>query len=107
MGNGSSGKHSSAIEAEIVTEPQGFSYRQKYNTYNYEAKSISKIAWIFGLLSLPFALIPVFGFLFAAIALVVNLVKRTPPILPVIALVISGLITSFFLILSFIISAIF
>lgn len=94
------------IEAEIVQEPAGFSYKEQYRTYNTEAKGISKFAWFLGILSLPIALIPFFGFIFAIIALIVNIVKKTPPILPIIALLISGLVSSFFAIVIILFSAI-
>ena len=95
------------IEAEIVQEPTGFSYKEQYRTYNTEAKGISKLAWFLGVLSLPLALIPFFGFIFAIIALIINIAKKTPPILPIISLIISGLVSSFFAIIILLFSAIF
>lgn len=96
-----------AIEAEIVSQPDGYSYKERYTTYAEQTKKVSVFAWIMGLLSLAFSLIPVFGFIFALIALVISLIKKTIPILPILALIISGFITTLFLLVVALFRAIF
>jgi uncharacterized membrane protein len=95
------------IEAEVIEEPKGFNYKQKYYEYSTETKKVSTFAWIIALLSLPFSLVPIFGFIFAIFAFIVCQVKKVPPILPLISLIVSGIITSFVLVISAFLSIIF
>jgi uncharacterized membrane protein len=95
------------IEAEIIEEPKGFNYREKYYEYSEETKKVSKFAWIIALLSLPLSLIPIFGFIFAIFAFIVCQVKKVPVILPFFALLVSGIITAFVLVISAFLSLIF
>ena len=95
------------IEAEIIEEPKGFNYKEKYYEYSTETKKVSRFAWVIALLSLPFSLIPIFGFIFAIFAFIVCQVKKVPVILPFFALLVSGIITAFVLVLSSFLSLIF
>lgn len=87
------------IEAEVLEEPEGFTYKERYSEYSTTTKKISGFAWTVSFLSLIFSIIPVIGFFFAWFAFFVNIIKKVPPILPIIALIISGFITSFFLLI--------
>lgn len=95
------------IEAEVVEEPEGFSYKQKYSSYSNQAKSTSKFAWVVALISLPMSLVPVIGFIFAIFALLVCIFKKVTPILPFISLIIAGVITAFVFVLSAVLSLVF
>lgn len=95
------------IEAEIINEPEGFSYKERYETYSTQTKQVSSFAWIVSIASLFFSLIPVFGFIFALVAFIIAIIKKIPPVLPVIALIISGFVTSIFLLIVMLIRAIF
>lgn len=96
-----------AIEAEVISQPEGYSYKERYTTYSEQTKKVSVFAWIMGLLSLAFSLIPVFGFIFGLIALTISLIKKTAPVLPILALIISGFITTLFLLVVAVFRAIF
>ena len=85
------------IEAEVIEEPKGFKYRESYTTYSSQAKGTSGFVWSITILSLFFSLIPIFGFIFAWIAFFANIIKKIPPVLPIVALVVSGFITTLFL----------
>jgi hypothetical protein len=87
------------IEAEIIEEPGGFKYKQSYQEYTSKSKDISYFVWIFSLLGLVFSVIPVFGFIYNLIALFINIIKQIPPVIPILALVISGFVTSVFLLI--------
>lgn len=95
------------IEAEIIEEPRNFNYKEKYYAYSSETKKVSKFAWIIALLSLPFSLVPIFGFLFAVFAFIVCQVKKVPVVVPFLSLIISGIVTSFVLVISAFLSLIF
>jgi len=95
------------IEAEIIEEPKGFNYKQKYYEYSAETKKVSNLAWIIALLSLPFSLVPIFGFIFAVFAFILCQIKKVPAFIPFVSLIISGLVTSFVLVISAFISLIF
>ena len=56
------------VEAEIISEPEGFSYKQKYSSYSKRAKKTSKFAWTVAVISLPLSLVPIIGFIFAIFA---------------------------------------
>ena len=88
------------VEAEIISEPEGFSYKQKYSSYSKRAKKTSKFAWTVAVISLPLSLVPIIGFIFAIFAFLVCVFKKITPVLPFVSLIISGFITAFVLVIS-------
>lgn len=95
------------IEAEIIEEPKGFTYKERYSSYTKQAKRTSGLVWAITLLSLFFSLIPIFGFVFAWIAFFINVIKKIPPVIPIISLIISSFITTGFIFIVWILRLIF
>ena len=98
--------HKEPQEAEIITQPEGFDYKERYEYYATTTKKVSPFAWIVSILALFFSLIPFFGVVFAIFALIVALVKKVPIILSLFALFIACAVTSFVLFIVWIISLI-
>jgi hypothetical protein len=94
-------------EAEIIQEPKGFSYKESYATYTTQAKGTSVFVWSLTIVSLFLSFIPVIGFILAWVALIANIIKKIPPIIPIIALIISSFITTIFLFIAWLIGLIF
>lgn len=94
-------------EAEVVQEPKGFKYKESYSTYTSQAKGTSVFVWSITIVSLFLSIIPVIGFILAWVALIANIIKKIPPIIPIFSLIISGFITTFFLLIAWLIGLIF
>ena len=95
------------IEAEIIEEPKGFKYKERYTKYTQDSKNYPSFVTYINLLSIVFSFIPVFGFIFAWFAFAINIFKKIPPIIPVIALIISGFISATFTLIVWVFRLIF
>lgn len=83
------------IEAEIIDDSgaQNSSYRN-YVKYTKRPKDNGLVGvWVLSIIAVFTSLIPIVGFIIALIALGACLIKKIPPVLPVIALIISSFIT--------------
>ena len=100
---------SEIIEAEVVN--RGGTNTDQHFTYVAYGQKPSDPAlvgvWIFGIISLFMSIIPVIGWFVALLALFASMLKKVPPILPVIALVISSVITGLFMFIWLVLKAIF
>jgi len=94
-------------EAEIIQEPKGFSYKQSYKEYSNKSRGVSYFVWIFSFIGLVFSIIPVFGFIYNLVALFLNIIKKIPPIIPILALIISSFITTGFVLIVWLLRLIF
>ena len=94
------------IEAEIIDNSKNKNNSSSY-AYAAQNKNASAFAWSMGFSSILFAFIPIFGFIYAWIALLINIIKKTPPILPIISLIISGFITTSFVLFVWVLKIIF
>lgn len=94
-------------EAEVISQPEGFHYRDQYQQYSRKTKDVSAFAWSVSFLALLLSFVPIIGFIFALFALVVALIKKVTVIIPLVALFISSTVTMFVLFIAWIISLIF
>jgi hypothetical protein len=94
-------------EAEVITQPEGFYYKEQYREYSRKTKNISTFAWTIGFLSLLFSFIPIFGLIFSIFAIIVALIKKTPVFIPIIAFIIASFVTTFVLMIAWLFSLLF
>jgi hypothetical protein len=100
-------KDREVVEGEVLSE-DSLEANRAYREYAQKPTDPALAGvWLLGLASLFFSFIPIFGLALAIIALVVCLAKKTPPILPIIAIIIGSITTSIFLLLWLLLKAIF
>lgn len=100
-------KSSKAVEGEIVVDSdisQSSSYRQ-YTARPTDSALVG--IWLFSVVALFFSLVPIIGLGLCAVALVLCLVKKIPPVLPILGIIIGTFTTSIFLLLWLVLKAIF
>jgi hypothetical protein len=95
------------VEGEIVTD-ETVAHSRSYQRYTHKPKDSALVSiWLFGLIAIFFSFIPIFGLALSIIAFIVCLVKKVPPILPIIGIIIGSITTSLFLLLWLVLKAIF
>lgn len=92
-----------AVEAEIIRESAGDFTSGAQNT----SRSTQLFAWVVGAIALFVSFIPFIGFAIALIALFINVYKKVPPVLPILAIIIGSITTSLFAFFWLILKAIF
>lgn len=90
------------IETGNVTDSGGF---QRFTKRTGD--SALAWVWLLSIFALFISFIPVIGLVTAFVALGACLVKKVPPVLPIIAIIISSVITSVFLLFWLVLKAIF
>ena len=97
------------IEGEIVspTKPDRgrFKSYQSYTTKPTDGALVG--VWLFSITCLFLSIIPYVGLVLAILSLVACLVKKIPPILPILSIIISLIVTSIFIVIWAILGAIF
>ncbi len=95
------------VEGEIITDntvANGSGYRQ----YAHKPNDSALIGvWVLGIIAVFFSFVPIFGLGLSVIALIVSSIKKVPPVLPILGIVIGSITTSLFLLLWLVLKAIF
>lgn len=100
-------KKEEAVEGEIVSDSE---VKQSYSYKQYASKPADSAlvwVWTFSLVALIFSIIPIIGLGLCVLALILCLIKETPPVLPIIGIIIGGFTTSIFLLFWLVLKAIF
>ena len=95
------------VEGEVVTD-SSVANGPRYQQYTHKPSDSAQVGiWIFGIFAVFFSFIPIFGLLLSIIALVVSAIKKVPPVLPIVGIIIGSVTTSIFLLLWLVLKAIF
>lgn len=100
-------KKDEAVEGEIVSDTE-VKRSTSYKQYTSKPADSALIwVWTFSLIALIFSIVPIIGLGLCVLALILCLIKNTPPVLPVIGIIIGGFTTSIFLLFWLVLKAIF
>lgn len=96
------------VEAEVVNSGSASTSYKSHTTYTQKPSDSALVgAWILGVIAVFLSLIPIIGLGVAFVALLANLPKKIPPILPIIAIVIGSVSTGIFVFFWLVLKAIF
>ncbi len=96
------------VEAEVI-ESSGPNKEQfkNYTAYTKKPQDSSLVGvWLLCVFSIFFSLVPIFGLAIAVIALITCIIKKVPPILPILSIIIGTISTGIFLFIWLVIKAI-